>query len=119
MERRKMGELGEKLAADYLKKNNCRVLASNYRAGRIGEIDLVVSDHEAISFIEVKTRTGKKYGTPAEAVTYAKQMTIRRVAMCFLKEKGLINNPVRFDVIEVMLTKEGKVLSINHLKNAF
>jgi len=114
-----MGELGEKLAADYLRKNNFRVLASNYRAGRLGEIDLVVSDHATISFIEVKTRTGKGYGTPAEAVTYAKQKTIRRAAMCFLKEKGLVNNPVRFDVIEVMLTKEGEVLSINHLKNAF
>jgi putative endonuclease len=119
MERKKMGELGEKLAADYLKKNGCRVLASNYRAGRLGEIDLVVSDHEAISFIEVKTRTGRNFGTPAEAVTYTKQMTIRRAAMCFLKEKGLVDSPVRFDVIEVMLTKEGEVLSINHLKNAF
>lgn len=114
-----MGELGERLAADYLEKRNCRVLANNYRAGRLGEIDLVVSDHATISFIEVKTRTGKKYGTPAESVTYTKQKTIRRAAMCFLKEKRLFDNPVRFDVIEVMLTKEGKLLSINHIKNAF
>lgn len=114
-----MGELGEKIAADFLENSNCRVLARNYRAGRLGEIDLVVSDHQTISFVEVKTRTGKKYGTPAEAVTYTKQMTIRRAAMCFLKEKGLVNSPVRFDVIEVMLAKEGEVFSINHIKDAF
>ncbi|NLM27321.1 MAG: YraN family protein [Clostridiaceae bacterium] len=119
MDRRRMGQLGEKLAADYLKKNNCRILENNYRAGRLGEIDLVVSDNSTISFIEVKTRTGKKYGTPAEAVTYAKQKTIRRAAMCFLKEKGLVDSPVRFDVIEVMLAKDGNVLSISHIKNAF
>ena len=38
-----VGKKGEKCAARYLKKQHCRILARNYRAGR-NELDLVVFD---------------------------------------------------------------------------
>lgn len=114
-----LGKKGETFAAEYLKKKNYKILRQNYRAGKLGEIDLVAVKDSRISFIEVKSRTGDSYGTPAEAVTYKKQMTIKMVASCFLKEFGIEDTDVQFDVIEVILTKDGKLIDINHIEEAF
>ncbi len=119
MDRKGIGTLGEKIALEYLKRRNYRVLATNYRAGRLGEIDLIVSKDGITCFIEVKSRTSKIFGTPAAAVSSRKQRTIRHVALCFLKEKGIADSPVRFDVIEVMLTRDGMLESLQHLASAF
>lgn len=114
-----MGRLGERLALEYLNNRGYKTLAVNYRAGRLGEIDIIVSIDEHISVVEVKTRTGNTFGTPAEAVTWKKQNTIRRVAACFLKAHDIMDNRVQFDVIEVITKKDGKLVNIRHLREAF
>lgn len=119
MDRREIGKLGEKLALEFLTERGYHILATNFRAGRLGEIDLIVSLKGKLSFIEVKTRTGNTYGTPAEAVSYKKQKTIRQVAACFLKARGAVNMPVQFDIIEVMVTRDGSLLNLQHLEKAF
>ncbi len=119
MERKEIGILGEKYAQEYLKKRGYGILDANYRVGRLGEIDLIAYVHDGIAFIEVKTRTGYIYGTPAEAISSKKQKTIRQVAACFLKAKGKEDMPVRFDVLEVLVTRDGRLLNINHLQGVF
>lgn len=119
MDRKSTGRLGEKYAREYLAGKGYRIIGENYRVGRLGEIDLIASNRDKLCFVEVKTRTGDAYGTPAEAVGYRKQRTIRQVAACFLKAHGAVDLPVQFDVIEVLLTKEGRLLSLHHLEKAF
>jgi len=119
MNRTELGKLGEKLALKYLQDRGYKALALNYRVSRLGEIDIIASMNERICFIEVKTRTGNTFGTPAEAVSWKKQRTIRHIAECFLKSHSATNSVVQFDVVEVFITKNGDLKSINHLQEVF
>jgi putative endonuclease len=119
MDRKETGKLGERLAQEYLNKRGCKILAANYRVGRLGEIDLIAASGDRICFIEVKTRTGNTYGTPAEAVSWKKRQTIRQVAACYLKAHGATDAPVQFDILEIRVTREGKLENIHYLEQAF
>ena len=59
-------------------------------------------EQDYLCFVEVKYRTGYKYGYAAEAVNYTKQRTICRVAMVYMKARRLApTTPVRFDVVTI------------------
>ncbi|NLK88161.1 MAG: YraN family protein [Clostridiaceae bacterium] len=116
------GRSGEQIAADYLKRNGFRILERNFRSGRYGEVDIIASEGEYICFIEVKTRTGNAFGTPAEAVGASKQQKIRSLAWIYLKQKGMGDRYMRFDVIEVIGRRSDKGLlpeKINLIRGAF
>lgn len=107
-----LGTKGEILAAKYLKKQNYKIVAKNYK-NKLGEIDIIALDKNFIVFVEVKTRTSEKFGRASEAVDKNKQRHIRNVATSFLMSNGMLYDNVRFDVIEVYDQE------INHIKNAF
>ena len=115
-----IGDLGEDYAAGYLaKKKRCKILERNYRIGR-GEVDIIAEKGEYIIFVEVKTRFDNEYGTPAEAVTPAKQERIMGVAASYLARYD--GKSARFDIIEIIgkvVKDKLKVKSINHIENAF
>ncbi|MEG1751548.1 MAG: YraN family protein [Clostridia bacterium] len=112
MFKNEFGTYGEKIAQKYLIKNEFEIIQMNFKCV-IGEIDIIAVDKKYLVFVEVKCRTSDKFGRPCEAVTYAKQKKIRRIAELYLKKIGALNALVRFDVIEIL----GK--EINHIKNAF
>jgi putative endonuclease len=117
-----IGKIGEDAAADYLSSNGYRIVERNFRAGRLGEIDIIAYDKDFLCFIEVKTRTGLNYGYPSEAVGYAKQMNLRRLAMAYARQRGIKETCFRFDVAEVWVDTKNESLvpvEINIIKNAF
>lgn len=89
------------------------IVDRNWRAGRIGEIDLVAARADSIVFCEVKTRTSSRFGSPAEAVTPDKQRRIRRLAALWLAQGRGRGCAIRFDVATVI----GE--SIEVIENAF
>lgn len=107
-----LGKKGEKLVAEYLKKQGCKILEKNYRTP-FGEADIIALDGEEIAFIEVKTRTSDSYGQPSEAVGKDKQQRYCRIAECYWLQTGKEPN-ARFDVAEVWA--DGR---IEYIKNAF
>ena len=70
---------GEELAARYLAEQGWVVLDRNWRCTH-GEIDLVARDGDCLVFCEVKTRRGLGYGSPTEAIAYAKLHRLRQLA---------------------------------------
>jgi putative endonuclease len=114
--RRVLGSRGERAAARYLRGQGLRVLARNVRAGG-GELDLIARDGDTLVFVEVKTRRG---GDPAEAVTPAKQATLTRAALAFLKRHRLLEQRCRFDVVAIVWddARPGRP-RIQHLRDAF
>lgn len=112
----KIGSLGESAACSFLKKSGYKILKKNYRK-KYGEIDIIASKGENISFIEVKTRSTSDYGIPCQAVNKAKQERIIKTAKAFIVENALDNN-YSFDVIEIF-HKGGKITDIIHIDNAF
>ena len=120
--KRSFGSLGEKLAVEYLKSGGYSIITTNYRSGKLGEIDIIAGFNEYICFIEVKTRTNTAFGTPAEAVNSRKQANIKKLAWTYLKLNKLTEMPLRFDIIEVTgaKTEDSFILkNINHITNAF
>jgi putative endonuclease len=110
---------GETLAAAYLEKNNCSVVARNYRC-RYGEIDVIALDGMELIFAEVKTRSSGSLRTAEESVTALKQTKLTKSAHMFLQENGLYNQlSCRFDVIAVMYDPQSDTYSIHQIRNAF
>lgn len=73
----------------------------NWRC-RLGEIDLVARRGRTLVFCEVKTRSSAAYGSPAAAVTPAKQRRIRQLAMQWLSDHPGSHGDIRFDVVAVL-----------------
>lgn len=109
------GQSGELIAREYLIDKGYNILETNYR-NKIGEIDIIAMDRDILVFVEVKTRRDYSYGYAFEAVNVKKQRKIINTSMVYIKYKRLVNVQLRYDIIEVYLTK---TLKINHLDNAF
>lgn len=113
-----LGAHGEELAACYLRDAGMEIIARNWRC-RYGELDLIARDAEGITaFVEVKTRSGLAFGSPAEAVSFPKQQRIRRLALLWLHAQEGPWLRVRFDVVSVLM-RPGTEPEIKHLKAAF
>ncbi len=110
-----VGKRGEEIAAHFLKKKGFSILETNFHS-RVGEIDIIAKSSETLVFVEVKTRTGKSFGTPAEAVTAKKLHAIISTAYYYLQMKNRKEENIRVDVIEVIKETTGEI-TINHLEN--
>jgi putative endonuclease len=102
----------ENAAAQYLERQGAKIVARNYRRGP-GEVDLIAKMDGVIAFVEVKQRSSDVRGTPGEAVTRAKQARICGAALHFLKENKLLDERIRFDVVEI--NPDG----VRHIPGAF
>jgi putative endonuclease len=112
-----LGARGEDLAATFLCAAGMEIVARNWRC-RYGELDLIVLDGDVTAFVEVKTRSGLGYGTPAESVTFAKRQRIRRLALLWLAEQDGPWRRIRFDVVSVLVA-HGRAPVIDHLEAVF
>lgn len=120
--KKNFGDDGEKAAAEYLSNHGYSILAQNFRFSRMGEIDIIARKNEYICFIEVKTRSSIRYGVPSESVNRKKQERMTRLAYVYLKSKGLRNENIRFDVMEIIAeirNDEFVVRKFNLIENAF
>lgn len=108
------GQLAEKDALVYLKKQGLKLITKNYRC-RLGEIDLIMSDKDHLIFVEVRCRSHACFGGGAESITLGKKQKIIKTALHYMI--GLKQNDLscRFDVISI----DGGKAQITWIKNAF
>jgi len=120
-EKRKFGDIGEKIACNFLKDRGYSVLETNYQK-RVGEIDIIAKLNDSLRFIEVKTRTNfsnKKYGAPQESVNYHKQKRLIKTALFYLLENKYPDNiNWQIDVMAITINKDKKTAKINYIENA-
>ncbi len=116
MEKKHLGELGENLACEFLRKKGYQILERNFRC-RMGEIDIIARRSGTLVFCEVKTRRSLKYGLPCQAVNRKKMEHLRKAATFYTLLKGSDFSNLRMDVVEV-LKKDGRSY-IRHIENAF
>ena len=118
------GELGERLAVEYLKKQGYKILERNFRI-RGGEIDIIAIDPSTSSgqggdtlvFIEVKTRRSNEFGTPLEAITPWKLRALIKSAQFYKVKHPHLPDLMRIDAIGIILGHEGKAASIELVIN--
>jgi len=114
--RRGLGTRGEDAVARWYEARGYTVASRNWRV-REGELDLVLQRGRTLVFCEVKTRRGAAFGTPFEAVTFAKQRRLRRLAVRWLSEHRVRAGELRFDVAAVRV--RGSVGEIDVVEAAF
>lgn len=108
------GKWAEDLVSRWYEQHGYVIVARNWRCKR-GELDVVACKNGVLVVCEVKARASNAFGTPAEAVTPAKQMKVRRATADFrtsMRESNdeiasLVNiaRTVRFDVACVLGTQ--------------
>lgn len=116
MDTRALGMAGEDAAAAYLRARGYSIIARNVRT-REGEIDLVARLGDVLAFVEVKTRSTRAFGPPAEAVTPRKAARIRGLAAAYLATGVVRAREVSFDVVEV--EPRGGALTVVHRPGVF
>ncbi len=110
-----LGNIGEKHAESFLKKNGYQILEKNWRTGNL-EIDIICKDKIFLCIVEVKTRKSKSLTTGEFSVNKRKQQNLINAASNYIKYKKL-DLEVRFDIISIEGYNEDP--KIEHIKNAF
>ena len=118
MKRQETGLLGEKLAADFLKKKGFHILETNYRFPG-GEIDIVARQKDCLVFVEVRTKTNLNYGTPEESITPTKIKHLERGVYFYQQDHGNPEDSWRIDLVAIELDFNNKPRRIEHIENAF
>lgn len=125
-----VGRSGELIALGHVEARGWTVLATNWRCGRLGELDIVALDGDVLVVVEVKTRSGTGFGHPSEAVTPRKLARLRLLAGRWAEAHRGAGGPVRgsggpgvprrwsavrIDVVAVILPRTGEPV-VEHLE---
>jgi putative endonuclease len=92
-----VGCRAEDRALRFLEDAGLILLARNFRC-RLGEVDLIMQEGNAIVFVEVRKRRNSRFGTAAESVSTSKLRRIRAAAALWLRVARR-NNAARLDVV--------------------
>ena len=116
MDKRKVtGQRGEALAAAYLSDRGYTILHRNWRCPG-GELDLIVEKEQTLIFVEVRSRSSRRFGTPEESITPAKQKRLIDLSYTFLQHEQPSHPYWRIDVVAIDLNTTPP--TITHLENA-
>ena len=123
MNQKRLGNFGEKIAENYLRKRGYQILDRNYffripGNPKSGEIDIIAQKSGIINFIEVKTlRNPAMSISPEEKVNFAKQIKLRKTAESWLMKKRIpLNTKWQIDIIAIEI--KNKKVKISHFENA-
>jgi putative endonuclease len=115
--RKDLGDWGETYASNYLEGLGYEVLNRNVRTP-YGEIDIVAKEKNQLVFIEVKTRSSKKYGNPEDSITEAKILHLIESAESYLQDNPEYSEDWRVDVIAIQVDPQKNSPSLTHFENA-
>jgi len=115
--RHQLGREGERLAERHLRGLGYKTIARQFGTP-VGELDLVMRDRDTVVFVEVKTRGDRKFAEPEDAVTREKRRKLTRAARWYLEQARCAERPCRFDVVSIVLPKDGEP-QLRHFLDAF
>ena len=116
--RHDLGARGEAAAVKALRRAGYKIRDRNYHT-RWGEVDVIAEQRGVLAFVEVKTRTTSRHGSPAEAVTPRKQERLHRAAQLYLYEHKLQDRLCRFDIVSIVWPEGARKPEVTILPDAF
>lgn len=94
------GRAAEEAAARHLAALGFEIVARNvWLCG--AELDLIARDGDVTVFVEVRSRSNRRFGSGAATVRARKIARVARAAQAYLSIHGLGDAPARFDVVSV------------------
>lgn len=115
-DKRSLGNIGEKIAVNFLKKKGYKILDRNFRTSRFGEIDIIAQDKESrqIVFVEVKTKSSDDFGSPEDEFTVFKKQKMRRAIQDWFWHQKKEIDGWRIDLVAVDYSQDEKNPEIRH-----
>lgn len=119
-QKREFGDIGEKVAEDYLIEKGYKILEKNYRVKNLGEIDIVCEKGDKLIFVEVKTRnvlheTSFPIGF---SISLKKKKNLKRICQLYLIAKECsINHRWQVDAIFINVNRDTGEHKTEHLEN--
>jgi len=116
-----VGQIGEKMAREYLEKEGYKILEQNYKT-KYAEIDLVAQKSSGflgkgtLVFVEVRTKVGEQWGSPEDTINKQKLWKVLQNAKsytAFSKWDG----PARIDAVCIVLKPDMSVSRLTHHEN--
>jgi putative endonuclease len=117
-QRQETGEWGERVAERYLRKREGMVVLDRRWRHEHGELDLIMRQGGVMVFVEVRVRTGG--GDPLatyRSIGRGKWRVLRKTAKAYLWQCRWRPEAVRFDVVGIQRTEDGKFLDLDHWEN--
>ncbi len=111
---KKVGNFGEKYAQAYLKDKGYEILSVN-ESSKYAEIDIIAIDRDTLVFVEVKTRSSTKFGSPTSAVGKRKIAQIKKGAHYFIKTHKSLPKKTRIEIVAI-ITEKSAIKSIKLYK---
>jgi len=110
------GKTGEILAVQHLLDHGYDILETNFRC-YLGELDIVARENNTLIFVEVRAKTGKKFGSALESITAEKSRRLKRLASFYMRQQYHKELSCRIDFIALQLSKYDYSLEqIDHIK---
>lgn len=114
--RQRLGRRGEELAVAYLQQAGYDILERNWRC-RAGEVDIVARHGPALVLVEVRTRSGRSFGSPEESIRHDKRATLILCGQYLVAAKHW-TGPWRIDVVAIEMGADGQPQRITLIPNA-
>ena len=108
---------GKAIARRYLETKGYQIREANYR-GRYGEIDLIATHNDVLTFVEVRARRAGGFGLPEESITAGKRKRLAAAAHEYLQQHDLMNADWRIDVVAIEMGGRGRTPRIEIIQNA-
>lgn len=110
-DRQALGAAAEAAALCHLEAAGLHLLDRNARF-KVGELDLVMRDGDAVVFVEVRLRRNARFGDGFDSVDRRKRQRMVRAAMAWLAARpALASRPCRLDVVSVGAGPDGSGLA--------
>ncbi len=135
-EKRKLGDLGENIACDYLERHGFEIMDRNYLR-KWGELDIIARKKEIIHFVEVKSVSVPhppaelgRAGVTDNPVTYVtntyrpeenvhpwKLKRLSRAIQTYILEKRLDDREFQLDIVTVKIDETNRKARVELIEN--
>ena len=111
-----LGQRGEQLAADYLKRRGYAIVTVNWRC-KHGEIDIIARKGDTLVFVEVRTRRSDTSEMAFESIQPRKRDKLSKLANLYIALHDSEEIDWRVDVIAIGIPRTGQPI-IDHAEDA-
>ncbi|HJV19785.1 MAG TPA: YraN family protein [Sediminibacterium sp.] len=110
------GRKGEEIAVEFLRERGFHILERNWRFGR-SEVDIIASHSTRLHLVEVKTRSGLRFGYPEESISRLKMKQLKIAAAAYQYRHPQWKY-IQFNALSVVLQGE-RILEIRFFEDIY
>ena len=115
---KKIGQRGEAIALEYLKKTNYQIIALNYRSGRL-EVDIIAKQNKRLIFFEVKTRFQNRADENEIPLAGQQIKNLKRALIDYCFKNSISLTLTHLDLIVILVNRTTRLASLRHYQDIF